>query len=134
MTAEPVSYSTNVVLAKETSAVSPRRLQTFPVKAAGEITIELKAGLLKNINPISFKCGDLGEAYQWINRLSPLFDPNLLDDSAMRLTTHDSSAGAAVKWYLENHPAMCPALPLGISPWPIYGFENSSYRERYIQC
>ena len=84
----------------------------------GDIVLELKAGLLKNQKVMAFGCQSLGEARKWYEQLSPLFDWNLMDESAVVIKPYIPTAEEAGSRDLQANLATSPGLSWNTSTCP----------------
>ncbi len=99
------------------------------------ISLEVKAGVLRNRDPVLFTCSNLVQAQQWIDQLSPLFEAELMDESAIKLAPLFPAANKVVSIDLQANKAMCraqlldqqscPSNPTPLTPdyWDIFSKE-----------
>lgn len=127
-------------MANEPFAGYPANLSTKEVEPistvnANQVTLGLKAGLFKNEHFIRFTCDNAFQAQEWIDQLSPLFDPKLVDESAITVRPFQLSANEEASRALQAVTATSPAqlvdasycprsrLELGGHYWDIYSKE-----------
>ena len=82
------------------------------------MTLELKAGIFKNRERMVFTCDSSNQAQEWIDQLSPLFDAELMDDSAVEIRRFPPAANEEASRALQANIATSPAQPLDRSTCP----------------
>jgi hypothetical protein len=93
-------------------------MEPIPTRDENKVTLELKAGLLKNDNHMLFTCGSFSQAQEWIDQLSPLFDVELVDESAIKVRPFLPSANEEASRALQANTATSPAQPMDASYCP----------------
>ena len=83
----------------------------------GEVVLKLKAGLLKNREALVFSCANDLQAHEWVDQLSPLFDTDLMDDSAVNIKANSLSVAEEAIPGLKANLVFSPA-PSDMSTCP----------------
>jgi hypothetical protein len=83
-------------------------MKPIATKDANQVTLELKAGLLKNECIMLFECDTAIQAQEWIDQLSP-FDAELVDESAIKVKPLLPSANEEASRALQANTATSPA-------------------------
>lgn len=93
-------------------------MEPIPTRDANQVTLELKAGLFKNEDRMLFTCDNAFQAQEWIDQLSPLFDVELVDESAIKVRPLLPSANEEASRALQANTATSPAQPMDASYCP----------------
>jgi hypothetical protein len=93
-------------------------MEPIATRDANQVTLVLKGGLLKNEHSLLFEYDTALQAQKWSDRLSPLFDAELVDEVVLKVKPLLPSANEEAGRALQANTTTSPAQLLDVLYYP----------------